>query len=90
MRRLKMLFTTLLSVFIAVDLVIGYRLWDSGWPKRTSLTADQKGIEHVQVMPIPFTGLDWLIFVLAIGVHAVLFYLLWKAWHPSPARQVSS
>jgi hypothetical protein len=88
MRRLKMPLTALLIVFVLVDLVIGYRLWDSGWPKRIGLTADQKGIEQVHVMPIPFTGSDWLILVLVIGVHAVLFYLIWKAWHSSHVRSV--
>jgi hypothetical protein len=86
MRRLKVPLTALLIVFVLVDVVVGYRLWDSGWPKRVGLTADQKGIEHVQVVTIPFTGPDWLILALVVGIHAVLFYLVWKAWHSSPVH----
>jgi hypothetical protein len=87
MRRLKMPLTVLLSVIVLMDVIVGYRLWDSGWPKHINLTSDQKGIEQVQVTPIPFTGADWLILVLVISVHAVLFFLAWKAWHASPVRE---
>jgi hypothetical protein len=86
MRYLKVPLTASLIVVVLMDGVVGYRLWDSGWPKRIGLTSDQKGIEQVQVMPVPFTGLDWLILVTVIGVHVVLFYLVWRAWHSSRVR----
>lgn len=86
MRRLKVPITALLLLFMLFDGVVGFRLWDSGWPKRISLTSDQKGIEQIHVAPIPFTGTDWFIFVLVIGVHVLLLYLVWKAWHASTVR----
>ena len=87
MYRLKTLLTALLVVFVLVDIVGGYHLWDSGWPKRVSVTSDQTGVALVHVVPIPFTGIDWLILAFAVGFHAVLFCLVWKAWHASPVRK---
>lgn len=86
MSRLKLPLTALLSIFVLVDLVAGYRLWDSGWPKRIALVGDQQGIEHVQVVTVPFTGQDWLILASVIGVPIVLLHLVWRAWHSSPVR----
>jgi hypothetical protein len=80
MRRLKVPLVFLFGVLLLIDIIFAYRLWDSGWPRRIDLTGDQNAIMHVHVVMIPFTGLDWLILALVIAVHAVLFYLVWKAW----------
>ena len=87
MYRSRVRLTVLFIVVFLVDVVGGYRLWNSGWPKRISLTSDQTGIERVHVVPIPFIGFDWFILVLVIGAHGLLCYLLWKAWHSSPVRE---
>jgi hypothetical protein len=71
-------------VLVLVDVVVGYRLWNYGWPKRVTLTSVKPDVERIDVLRIPFTGFDWLILVLVLGFHAVLFYLVWKAWHSSP------
>ena len=49
MYRLKTLLTALLVVFVLVDIVGGYHLWDSGWPKRVSVTSDQTGVALAQL-----------------------------------------
>jgi hypothetical protein len=88
MGRLKAPLTAILGLFFAIDAIVGYRLWESGWPKHISLTSTQKGAEQVQVTWIPFTGSDWLILILVIGIHAFLCYLVWRAWRSSPVRAV--
>jgi hypothetical protein len=85
MERLRAPLTALLTVVILVDAVIGYRLWASGWPKRVYLTSDQPGMEQIHVVPLHFAG-SWLILVLLIGLHGVLLYLVWKAWHVERVR----
>lgn len=84
MRRFRILLTAILGLLIAIDAVARYRLWESGWPKSIALTSPRKGVEQVQVIPVPFTGNDWLILILLIGVHALLFYLVWRAWRSAP------
>ena len=86
MRRLKVPLTMLLALFVAADLIVACKLWQSGWPKRIGLTAVQKGIEEVQVMRGPFTGSDWFILVLVIAVHAFLCFLVWRVWRSTPVR----
>lgn len=86
MRRLKVPLTMLLTLFVAADVIVVYKLWQSGWPKRIGLTAVQNGIEEVQVMRIPFTGSDWFILVLVIAVHAFLCFMVWRAWRSAPVR----
>jgi hypothetical protein len=86
MYRLKVPLTALFVVLVLVDIVGGFHLWESGWPKRVTFTSDQPGLEQVHVAHIPFTGVDWLILVLVISIHAVLFYLVWKAWRSRPVR----
>jgi hypothetical protein len=76
----------LLIVLILVDTGVGYRLWNSGWPKRVIITSVEPGIEQVQVVSVPLTGTDWLILILVIGTHAALLFLVWKAWRPAPVR----
>ena len=56
-------------VLVLVDVVAGYRLWNSGWPKHVVIAADPDGGAHVRVMPIPFTGVDWCILVLVAAPH---------------------
>lgn len=80
MRRFKILLTALLVVFVLVDVIVGYRLWQSGWPKRVGLMGSANIVEHIQVTPVPFTGSDWLILGALILVHAFLCYAVWKAW----------
>ena len=84
MRRLKVPLTAILTMFVLIDLLVGYRLWDSGWPKRVHWTDAQNSIVYLAVERIPFTGIDWLILVLGVGVQVLLFYLVRKAWRASP------
>jgi hypothetical protein len=86
MRRLKAPLTALFVLFVLIDAVVGFRLFSSGWPKQVSLSDVKPGGAEVQVASIPFTGSDWLMLVGVIVVHAVLVYLVWKAWHSSPVR----
>ena len=86
MRRLKVPLTAILLVIVLVDLVVGYHLWDSGWPKRVTSNADEAGVVHFHAAPIPFTAVDWLILVLVVGVHAGLLALVWRAWRARPVR----
>ncbi len=86
MHRLKVPLTVLLIVVVLADVVVGYRLWESGWPKSISLTSSREGVERVEVIPILFTASDWLILGLVVGIHGVLFYTVWRAWHSSPIR----
>jgi hypothetical protein len=86
MRRLKAPLTALLILFVLIDVLVGFRLFSSGWPKHVSLSDLKPGGAAIQVAPIPFTGADWLILIGAIVVHAVLFYLVWKAWRSPPVR----
>jgi hypothetical protein len=86
MRRLKGPLTALLVLVVLIDVVVGFRLLVSGWPKRVGLASVEKGVEQVQVTPIPFTGADWLVLLLVISVHAMVLYLTWKAWHSSSVR----
>ena len=86
MRRFRMPLTAILGVFVAIDAIVGYWLWESGWPKSIALTSPQKGVEQVQVIAVQFTGADWLILILLVGLHALLWYLVWKAWRSSLVR----
>jgi Flp pilus assembly protein CpaB len=86
MRRFRILLTAILGVFIAIDGIVGYRLWESGWPRSIALTSQQKGVEQVQVTAVPFTGTDWLILILLVAFHALLCYLVWRAWRSSPVQ----
>jgi hypothetical protein len=89
MYRLKVPLTTFVVIFVLVDMVGGFHMWESGWPKRITFTSDQPGIGQVHVARIPFTGFDWLILVLVISIHAVLFYLVWKGWRSQSVRLCS-
>jgi hypothetical protein len=84
MHRLKIPLTALLLMFALVDSIVGYRLFNSGWPKSIALTSAPMGTEQVHVLPIPFTNLDWAVLVLVFGIHVLLLYMLWKAWRSSP------
>jgi hypothetical protein len=86
MRRFRILLTVILGILVAIDAIVGYRLWESGWPKHIGLTSPQKGVEQVRVTAVPFTGPDWVILILLIGVHALLFCLVRKAWRSGPVR----
>lgn len=75
-----------LVVLILTDALVGYRLWESGWPKHVILSSGPSGVEHVRVTQIPFTGTDWIILAVVIAIHAFLGYLVWKAWRSSPIQ----
>jgi hypothetical protein len=60
--------------------MVGYRLWDSGWPKRVAIMGDTSGGAHIQVAPIPFTAVDGCVLVVVVTIHAALVYLVWRAW----------
>lgn len=86
MRRFKIALTSILGVFVLFDAIVGYRLWESGWPKDISLTSGPNGVGSVQVTPISFTSLDWLILGAVIVVQLMLFCLVWKAWREPHLR----
>jgi len=86
MRRLRIPLTVLLGLLLLVDLIVGYRLWESGWPANILLTNPREGVEQVQVLRVPFTGTDWLILILLIGTHALMIYVVWKAWRSVRVR----
>jgi len=86
MRRFRIPLTVVLGLLLLVDLIVGYRLWESGWPKSIVLTSPREGVEQVQVVRVPFTGTDWLVLILLIGTHALMVYLVWKAWRSAPVR----
>jgi len=86
MHRLRIPLSVLLIVVVAVDSGVLYRLWNFGWPKRVNLTSPGPGVEQIHVLPVPFTGGDWLILALVIGAHAVLLYLTWRAWRSGPVH----
>ena len=73
MRRLKLPLTALLALLFLVDAVVGFRLLSSGWPKHVSLSDVTPGVAEIRVMPVPFTGSDWLILAAVIAAHTVLF-----------------
>jgi hypothetical protein len=86
MRRLKAPLTVIVFLLILVDAIAGFRIRQAGWPKRVSLSDVKPGVVKIHVVPIPFTASDGLILAATIAFHAILFYLVWKAWHASPAR----
>jgi hypothetical protein len=86
MRRLKVPVTVLLFLLVFVDAVIGFHLWKSGLPKRVSLSDVKPGVAEIQVTSFSFIPADWLILIVILAFHAVLFYLAWKAWHSGPVR----
>jgi multisubunit Na+/H+ antiporter MnhB subunit len=80
MRRLRTLSTMLLGLLLLLDGVIAFRIWWYG-TKYVSMTDGRLSVESV-----PFTGMDWLILLLLVGVHAALIYAVWKAWRSAPVR----
>jgi hypothetical protein len=86
MRRFRIPLTVLLGILLLVDLIVGYRLWESGWPANIVLTSPREDVEQVQVLRVPFTGTDWLILILLISTHALIVYLVWKAWRSAQVR----
>lgn len=50
MRRFRSLLTAILGLLIVIDAIMGYRLWESGWPKQIGLTSPEVGVEQVQVI----------------------------------------
>lgn len=90
MYRFRTLLTVILGLFLLVDMIVGYRLWESGWPKSISLTSPQNGVEQVEVLAVPFTVMDWLILIVLIGAHSVLMYSIWRAWRSSPGLKQDS
>lgn len=58
----------------------GYRIWEGGWPRHISFVGTKEGVGQMQVVPIAFTGTDWLILILAVAVQASLICMVWNAW----------
>ncbi len=85
MRRLRVPLTVLLVFLIAVDALVGYRLWTSGWPIRLSGTIEGE-VAKIQVTPISFTASDWFILILVVSAHALLIFLISKAWGSGSVR----
>ena len=78
--------TAVLILFFLVDIVVGYRIWDAGWPRNVSFTSTGEGVGRVQVDPIAFTGTDWLILIVAVAVQALLAGMVWRAWRSGLVR----
>jgi hypothetical protein len=87
MKLLRFPLTVLLALVVLVDIGVLYRLWNSGWPKRGTLTNIKPGVERIDVVPIPFTAFDWLILLAVIVFQAGLFFFVWKMWHRAPGRE---
>jgi len=85
MWRFRALFTALLGLLLLFDGVTAFRLWWYGLPKNISMSGEGE-TGRLLVESVPFTGLDWLVLLLVIGLHAVLFYGVWKAWRSKPVR----
>ncbi len=64
-----------------IDSVVGFKLWDSGWPRRVSISQLKEGVAQFKFTPIPFAFSDWLIMALIVGAQIVLFSWTVKAWH---------
>ena len=84
MRRFRALFTVLLGLLLLFDGVTAFRVWWYGL-KYVSMTGEGES-RHLSVESIPFTGTDWLILLLLIGLHAAFIHVVWKAWRPAPVR----
>ncbi|MCW5983568.1 MAG: hypothetical protein KIT09_36090 [Bryobacteraceae bacterium] len=86
MRRFRLSLTALLLVLVLIEALIGYRLWDSGWPSNVSVSAGGDGSEIVQVERLRFGALDWFVVALLIAGHALLAYMVWRAWRADRVR----
>ena len=80
MSRFKLPMTASAIVFLLADIVVGYRIWEGGWPRHISFVSTKEGVGQMQVVPIAFTGTDWLILILAVAVQASLICMVWNAW----------
>ena len=87
MSRFRVPMTAVLIVFLLVDILVGYRIWDTGWPKHVSFASTREGFGQVQVVPIAFTSTDWLIVIVTIAVQALLVRMVWKAWRSGHSQQ---
>jgi hypothetical protein len=85
-RRFRGILTTFLVLLMLFDSVIASQLRSHGLPTRMSLIDKGEGVMEVLVQPVPFSGLDWVILLALIGVHALLSYLVWTAWRGSRVR----
>jgi hypothetical protein len=81
MHRLRMPLTMIFTLLIALDLVMGFRLFSSGWPKEIHWKSDQMGNAQSYVVPILFTGVDWVVVVAGAALHLLLIYLIKRSWH---------
>jgi hypothetical protein len=80
MHRFRIPLTALLVVLVLVEALIGYRLWESGWPSNVSVSAGRDGSGVVQVDQVHLTAVDWFVVALLIACNALLAYMAWKAW----------
>jgi hypothetical protein len=80
MRRFRALFTVLLGLLLLFDGVMAFRIWWYGL-KYVSVTDGRVSVESV-----PFNGVDLLVLLLLVGIHAALIYSVWKAWRSAPVR----
>lgn len=85
MRRFRVLLTAILGLLLLFDGVTAFRLWWYGLPKSLSMTGEGES-RRLLVESVPFTVSDWIILLLLIGVHALLFYLVRKAWRSGQVR----
>ena len=78
MRALRAVVKFAFGLLLLFDLVIGFKLYANGWPKRVISTDVRPGVVSVKVIPIPFTGLDWWILAAFVGLHLLLIYFVWR------------
>jgi len=66
------------GVLLLIDLVVVFKLYENGWPKRITAANVGPGTVSVKVAPIPFSILDWWILAAFIGLQLLLIYLAWR------------
>jgi hypothetical protein len=86
MRRFRLSLTILLVVLLCFEVLIGYRLWDSGWPSNVSVSAARDGSGLVQVQRLRLSAMDWFVVALLVAGNALLAYMVWRAWRADRVR----
>jgi hypothetical protein len=85
MSRFRVLFTAFLGLLLLFDGVTAFRVWWYGVPKNMSMTGAGE-TRRLLIESIPFDASDWCTLILLVSVHALVFYVVWKAWRSSSAR----
>lgn len=80
MRRFRTAFAVLLGLLLLFDGVMAFRIWWYGL-KYICVTDGPVSVESA-----PFTGVDLLVLLLLVAIHAALMYGVWKARRSAPVR----